>query len=83
MTDRNDPSGNLPAKVTLQKSDQEYLIDKGELGRRLDCSPGKVGEMMRKRKIPFIKLGHKTVRFDWRRVQEALAKFEIREVGRK
>ena len=42
-----------------------------------------VEEMMRKRKIPFTKLGHKTVRFDWPKVEAALAKLEIREVGRK
>ena len=40
-----------------------------------------VEELMRKRKIPFFKLGHRTVRFSYRRCQEALARLEIRAVG--
>ena len=36
---------------------------------------------MRKRQIPFIKLGHRTVRFDLSRVLEALRRLEVRAVG--
>ena len=40
------------------------LIGKEELRRRLNLpSVRMVEELMRKRKIPFIRLGHRTVRF--------------------
>lgn len=40
----------------------------------------KVEEMMRMRMIPYLRLGHKTVRFDLRRVEEALARYEVKAV---
>jgi hypothetical protein len=36
---------------------------------------------MRRRKIPFLALGHRTVRFYWPAVLKALAKLEIKAVG--
>ena len=36
---------------------------------------------MRKRKIPYLTLGHRTVRFFWPAVEKALAKLEIKAVG--
>ncbi len=41
-----------------------------------------VDELMRKRKLPYVPLGHKTVRFYWPAVEAALKKLEIREHGR-
>ena len=34
-------------------------------------------------KIPFFKIGHRTMRFDPEKVERALARFEIKEVGAK
>jgi hypothetical protein len=42
-----------------------------------------VDELVRKRKIPYLRLGHRTLRFDWPKVQAALERFEVKEVGRK
>lgn len=59
-------------------------MNKEELRSRLGLpSTRMVDDLMRKRKIPFVKLGHKTVRFQWSKVTAALAKLEIHEVGRK
>ena len=35
------------------------------------------------RKIPFLKLGHRTVLFDPEKVDKALERFEVQEVGRR
>jgi arsenate reductase-like glutaredoxin family protein len=57
-------------------------IDKEELRRRLDLpSIRMLEELMRKRKIPFIRLGHRNVRFSWPKVLAALSAFEYRAVG--
>ena len=42
-----------------------------------------VDVMMKKRMIPYLKWGSKTVRFDWLKVQAALEKFELKAVGQK
>jgi excisionase family DNA binding protein len=82
MNDGNDPLGSIE-KIAPRAFGDAYLIDKKELSRRLGCSPRLVDDLVRRRKIPCIKLGYRTVRFHWLRVQEALAKFEVKEVGRK
>ena len=40
-----------------------------------------VDQMMRKKLIPYTRLGRKTVRFDYRKVLAALTKLEIRAIG--
>ena len=66
----------------MPKSEPE-LLTKEELRQRLNLpSTRMVDELMRKRKIPYLKLGAKTVRFDYAKVLVALEKFEIKEVGR-
>ena len=57
------------------------LIDKEELRRRLNLpSVRMVEELMRKRKIPFVKLGHRTVRFSWPKVLAAITSLEQRAI---
>ena len=59
------------------------LIGKEELRCRLNLpSIRMVEELMRKRKIPYIRLGHRTVRFSWPKVLEAIAAFEHRAIER-
>ena len=64
--------------------DPHRLITKEEVRRRLGLpSTRMVDALMRQRKIPYIKLGYRTIRFDWRRVIAAVEKLELKEVGRK
>ena len=42
-----------------------------------------VDELVRKRKIPVIRLGHRTVRFDFVKVEAALERLELKAVGQK
>lgn len=58
------------------------LLCKAELRDALNLpSTRMVDEMMRKRRIPYIKLGHRTIRFDLPRVMEALRRLEVTAVG--
>ncbi len=59
---------------------QDYL-NKLELAERLGMTRRGVEELMRRRKIPFLSLGHRTVRFFWPAVERALSKFEHRAIG--
>jgi hypothetical protein len=57
------------------------FLDKEQLRVLLNLpSTRMVDELMRKKKIPFLKLGHKTIRFEWKKVNAALEKFECRAV---
>jgi excisionase family DNA binding protein len=58
----------------------DYL-NKSQLAERLGVTRRVVEEMMRRRKIPYLSLGHRTVRFFWPTVERALSKFEHRAVG--
>jgi excisionase family DNA binding protein len=58
----------------------DYL-NKQELAAKLGITRRNVEEMMRRRKIPFIALGHRTVRFHWPSVEKALGRFEHKAIG--
>ena len=60
---------------------QSDYLNKLELAAKLGITRRNVEDMMRRRKIPFLTLGHRTVRFYWPAVERALAKFEHRAVG--
>ncbi len=55
-------------------------LNKSELANALGMTKRGVEELMRRRKIPFLALGHRTVRFEWVRVEKALARFEHKAV---
>jgi hypothetical protein len=68
---------NTPARFS-------ELLTKEQLRDRLNLpSTRMVDELMRKHKIPYLKLGAKTVRFDEVKVRAALDRFEVKEIGRK
>jgi excisionase family DNA binding protein len=63
--------------MSTHKSISDELLTKEELAARLRVPSIRIIEqMMRKRQIPFIKLGHRTVRFDWVKVEQAVARLE-------
>jgi excisionase family DNA binding protein len=63
------------------KGEVTRYLTKAELALELRMTKRGVDELMRRRKIPFLALGHRTVRFDWEQVCKALARFEHRAVG--
>lgn len=59
------------------------LLNKRELCQALGLtSIRSVDELVRKRKIPCIRLGHRTLRFELADVKAAIARFTVKEVGR-
>ena len=58
------------------------FLTKYELASKLNVpSARSVDEMMRRRKIPFVRMGHRTLRFQLDRVLEALGRLEVRAIG--
>ena len=63
------------------RSIQGELLNKEELRQRLHLTSVRgVDEMVKRRKIPVIRIGHRTVRFSWPDVEAALEKFTVRAV---
>jgi excisionase family DNA binding protein len=63
------------------KGEVTQYLNKAELAAALGMTKRGVEELMRTRKIPFLALGHRTVRFEWEQVRKALARFEMKAVG--
>lgn len=61
-----------------------HLLTKDELRVRLNLpSTRMIDELVRKRKIPVLRLGYRTLRFDLAKVEIALEKLELKAVGQK
>ncbi len=70
----------MPATNQQTISNTE-LLTKEQLAECLNLpSTRMVDELMRKRRIPYIKLGHKTVRFRLPAVIEAISRLEVHAV---
>jgi len=71
--------------LTHTKQEETYaihLLNKEELRLRLNLpSVRGVDELVRRRKIPVIRFGHRTVRFDWHHVQTAIQRLTVKEIG--
>ena len=66
-------------KIALLKKASQRFIDKEQLREKLNLpSTRGVDELMQTKRIPFLRLGHRTVRFDWPKVEKALARFEVK-----
>jgi hypothetical protein len=77
----------MPAQLQTEASTparkaREPLVCKPEVAAHIKCSLRAVDDYMRARKIPFIKLSNRAVRFRLSDVERALAKLEVQEIGR-
>lgn len=62
--------------MTTNNSATDGLLDKPELAVKLRISKRTVDAWMKKRRLPFIKVG-KTVRFCWPDVLEKLSEYRV------
>jgi excisionase family DNA binding protein len=60
---------------------KNYLRRK-QMAKHLSVSERHLSDLVSRRIIPCIKLGHRTVLFDPTKVEQALNRFEQREMGR-
>jgi len=66
----------------IAPNNSERFLTKEQLRQRLNLpSTRMIDYMMQRRMIPFLKLGKKTVRFDWNKVEAALGAYELKAVG--
>jgi excisionase family DNA binding protein len=70
-------SDSQTALGTQQIQIAEGLLTKFEISSRLRISTRSVDEWMRKGRIPYIKIGGKTVRFRWDDVLEKLSAYRV------
>lgn len=67
--------------LSAKTAHSEHLLDKEGLRQKLNLpSTRGVDELVRRRAIPVIVLGHRTRRFSWPAVQAAIAKLTINAV---
>jgi len=59
------------------------LLDIFELSKEKGRPVRQLRGFVQQRKISFLRMGHRTLLFDPEKVEKALAKYEIREVGAK
>lgn len=65
---------NIVSARHSRLSTKRELADETGLGTRL------IDSLVKKRAIPFLRLGHKTLRFDPAKVRAALDRFTVKEV---
>lgn len=59
------------------------LLDINELSKVTGLPVRRLRNFVTARKIPFLKWGHRTILFDFQKVDKALQRFEIPAVGAK
>ena len=61
--------------------ENQPLLDKEHLRQKLGLESIRgVDELVRRRKIPVIRLGHRTVRFSWPAVEAAIKRLTVNEI---
>ena len=65
------------------ESISKRLLSKKELALVLGVSPRLLDNWVAQKRIPFLRLSARLIRFNAARVLEVLARYEIREVGRR
>jgi hypothetical protein len=77
---QNAHGDSVPA--TGSAANDPVLVKRRQLARALNASPRSVDNWQKQKKIPFIRISARCVRFHLPSVLAALRKFEVREVGR-
>jgi predicted DNA-binding transcriptional regulator AlpA len=68
--------------MTANKTNDDSLLTKKQLSIKLGLTSTRgVDELMKRRKIPCVKLGHRTVRFKLDAVMAAIERLTIKEVA--
>jgi excisionase family DNA binding protein len=82
--------GSGPSKTTAivfgngnPSSVARQLLSKRELAPVLGVSVRTIDNWIAQRRIPYVRLSARLIRFDLERVKGALARYEVKEVGRR
>ena len=71
---------NLCAVENISVRDGKLLTEE-QLAKVLETSVYNVRHLRHRKKIPFIRLGHRSIWFDLIKVRKALEKYEVEEVA--
>jgi hypothetical protein len=71
------------ALVPLSTADQPALLKRVQLSRAINVSPRSVDNWQKKKRIPYLKITARCVRFHLPSFLAALRRFEVREAGRR
>jgi len=77
----NTPIPNVLVPLSAA-ADQLALLKRRQLARALNMSCRSIDNWQKQRKIPFIRISPRCVRFHLPSVLAALRRFEVREIGR-
>ena len=78
---RTADNGRLVDFVRKRGHEQLRFLTKQQLADRLNLPHWRcVDSLVAKKKIPILRLGYRTVRFDWPKVEEALSRLETRAI---
>jgi orotate phosphoribosyltransferase-like protein len=69
-------------RATAGVQEIEHLLTKDDLAKRLKLTRRGVEWLLARRVIPVIRISRRCVRFSWDAVRVALARLEVREIGR-
>ena len=74
---------NIPNVLVQTSPDAETrFLNKAQLARRLNLPNARtVDYLIAAKRIPVLRLGHRTVRFDWLKVEQALARNTVNAAG--
>jgi hypothetical protein len=64
-------------RVNARPTDDQLLLTKDDLAKRLRLTRRGVEGLVAAKKIPVIRISHQIVRFSWPRIKAALDKLEI------
>jgi excisionase family DNA binding protein len=60
--------------------ENDYLLTKQQLADRLGLKVRGIENLVKRRKIPALRISGRITRFSWQRVRAALDRFELKEV---
>jgi hypothetical protein len=78
----SETQGNSLSAPESAANDPAGLVNKKVVARAASVSPRTIDNLQREKKIPYVKLSARCVRYHLPSVIAALRRFEIREAGR-
>jgi predicted DNA-binding transcriptional regulator AlpA len=86
MVNPLDDEGRGPSQISAPTGCERItkrFHSKQEVALAIGISPRTLDGWMAEKRIPFIRLSARLIRFDLERVKHALEKYEVQEVGRR
>jgi len=80
-TFKNLVRSNYVSSAPIPQPFGRQLLSKQELAMAVGVSPRTIDSWMSEKRIPFLRLSSRLVRFNLERVKVALARYEVREIG--